>query len=167
MRGGGEYLVRPMHPDDANMLQQLVQRLSPESRYFRFVSTLTELPAHMLARLSLIDYEREMALVAVIRESDAEGQEQERIIAVSRYITNVDRRSCEFSLLVDDAFSGKGLGAKMMQSIMEVARDRGLEEIDGLILANNTPMLKLMRSLGFGVRSYEEDPDFKVASHRL
>ena len=167
MRGGGEYLVRPMHPDDASMLQQLVQRLSPESRYFRFVSTLTELPAHMLARLSLIDYEREMALVAVIRESDAEGQEQERIIAVSRYITNVDRRSCEFSLLVDDAFSGKGLGAKMMQSIMEVARDRGLEEIDGLILANNTPMLKLMRSLGFGVRSYEEDPDFKVASHRL
>jgi len=167
MRGGGEYLVRPMHPDDANMLQGLVQRLSPESRYFRFVSTLTELPAHMLARLSLIDYEREMALVAVIRETDEQGQEQERIIAVSRYITNVDRRSCEFSLLVDDGFSGKGLGSKMMQSIMEVARDRGLEEIDGLVLANNSPMLKLMRSLGFTVRSYEEDPDFKVASHRL
>ena len=167
MRGGGEYLVRPMHPDDAHMLQGLVQRLSPESRYFRFVSTLTELPAHMLARLSLIDYEREMALVAVIRDADDQGQEQERIIAVSRYITNVDRRSCEFSLLVDDGFSGKGLGSKMMQSIMEVARDRGLEEIDGLVLANNSPMLKLMRSLGFTVRSYEEDPDFKVASHRL
>lgn len=167
MRDGGEYLVRPMHPDDATMLQALVQRLSPESRYFRFASTLTELPHHMLARLSLIDYEREMALVAVIREDGSDEIEAERIIAVSRYITNPDRQSCEFSLLVDDAFAGRGLGAKMMQSIMEVARDRGLQEIDGLVLANNTAMLKLMRSLGFSISTFEEDPDFKVASHRL
>lgn len=175
MREGGEYQVRPMHPDDAAMLQSLVQRISPESRYFRFASTLTELPAHMLARLTLIDYEREMALVAVVHEgsdaipgSKADASEgQDRIVAVSRYITNPDRHSCEFSLLVDDAYAGRGLGAKMMQSIMEVARDRGLQQIDGLVLANNGPMLKLMRSLGFEITPFDEDEDFRVASHRL
>lgn len=165
MRGGGDVLIRPMHPDDASMLQSLVQRLTPESRYFRFASALTELPPHLLARLTLIDYDREMALVAVLRRESAESEEQ--IVAVSRYITNPDRFSCEFSLLVDDAYAGRGLGAKMMQSIMAVARDRGLREIDGLVLANNAPMLKLMRGLGFSISPFEEDEDFKVASHRL
>lgn len=165
MRGGGEVQIRPMHPDDAQMLQDLVQRLTPESRYFRFASALTELPPHLLARLTLIDYDREMALVALLPgESD---ESEDRIVAVSRYVTNPDRYSCEFSLLVDDSFSGRGLGAKMMQSIMAVARDRGLREIDGLVLANNAPMLRLMRSLGFTISSFEEDEDFKVASQRL
>jgi len=65
MRGGGEYTVRPVQPDDAQMLQDLVQGLSKESRYFRFVSSMHELPPAMLARFTLIDYDREMALVAV------------------------------------------------------------------------------------------------------
>jgi acetyltransferase len=160
MRDGEPCWLRPMHPDDGRLLQQLVQRLSPESRYFRFASSLLALPQSMLARLSLIDYSREMAMVALLRNPD-------RIIAVSRYITNPDRKSCEFSLLVDDEFAGRGLGSKMMQSIMEVARDRRLEEIDGLVLANNVGMLRLMRSLGFSIATYEDDPDFKVASSLL
>ena len=64
--GGGIYTVRPIHPDDAQMLQELMQHLSPESRYFRFVSSIVELPPSMLARFTLIDYDREMALVAVL-----------------------------------------------------------------------------------------------------
>jgi len=160
MRDGEPCWLRPMHPEDGTLLQALVQRLSPESRYFRFASSLLELPQSMLARLSLIDYSREMAMVAMQSHPD-------RIIAVSRYITNLDRKSCEFSLLVDDDYAGRGLGTKMMNCIMEVARDRGLEEIEGLVLANNSPMLKLMRSLGFTVATYEDDPDFKVARMRL
>src|SRR5665647_2380110 len=69
--GGGEYTVRPVHPDDAGMLQEFVRRLSPESRYFRFVSSMQELPATMLSRFTLIDYDREMALVAVCRETQS------------------------------------------------------------------------------------------------
>ena len=171
MRGGGEYTVRPIHPDDATMLQGLVQKLSPQSRYFRFVSSISELPPNMLSRFTLIDYDREMALVAVQKErvaqDDGTFQEQERLIGVSRYITNPDHTSCEFSLLVADDFNGKGLGSRLMESIMEVAREKGLTEIIGLVLANNAPMLKLMRSLGFTVRSYPEDQDFKLVSHNL
>jgi acetyltransferase len=132
---------------------------------------MTELPPSMLARLTMIDYDREMALVAVIktRSANTEGDlvETERVIGVSRYITNPDQSSCEFSLLVADDFAGKGIGSRMMESIMEVARDKGLTEIDGLVLANNPNMLKLMRSLGFSVKSFEEDPDFKLVTHVL
>ena len=171
LRGGGEYTVRPIHTDDAQMLQELVQSLSPESRYFRFVSSMTELPPPMLAKLTLIDYDREMALVAVYRERRAQENgeivERERIIGVSRYITNPDQTSCEFSLVVADDFSGKGLGSRLMESIMDVARDRGLTEIIGLVLTNNGGMLRLMRSLGFTVKPYPDDPDFRLVTHPL
>ena len=171
MTGGGEYTIRPIRPDDAQMLQAMMQHLSPESRYFRFVSSIAELPPTMLAKFTLIDYDREMALVAVAKErtpgADGAMVETQRIVGVSRYITNPDQSSCEFALVVADDFNGKGLGSRLMLSIMDVARDKGLSEIDGLVLANNPSMLKLMRSLGFTVKTYAEDPDFKLVSHLL
>ena len=171
MPGGGEYTVRPVHPDDASMLQEFVRSLSPESRYFRFVSSMQELPATMLARFTLIDYDREMALVAVDREkrvgADGEATEVMRIVGVSRYITNPDRTSCEFSLVVADDFSGKGLGSRLMLSIMEFAREKGLTEIEGLVLAKNPTMLKLMKALGFTVKPFPEDADFKLVTQTL
>ena len=153
------------------MVQRLVKELSPESRYFRFVSQLAELPPSMLSRFTLIDYDREMALVAVFRErtvgADGEIKETDRIVGVSRYVTNPDQSSCEFALVVADDFNGKGLGSRLMLSIMDVARDKGLAEIDGLVLANNPGMLKLMRSLGFVVKPFPEDADFKLVTHTL
>lgn len=171
MRDGGEYLVRPIRPDDAQMLQNMVKNLSPQSRYFRFVSQLAELPPAMLARFTLIDYDREMALVAVKQERviDEEGEVQvkERLLGVSRYVTNPDRSSCEFALVVADDMSGQGLGSRLMLSIMEVARDKGLEQIEGLVLTNNPNMLKLMRRLGFEIRPFPDDPEFRLVVHPL
>ncbi len=171
LRGGGEYTIRPIHPDDAHMLKKLVNELSPQSRYFRFVSSMAELPPAMLARFTLIDYDREMALVAIVKERvagpDGEITETARLVGVSRYVTNPDQSSCEFALVVADDFNGKGLGSRLMESIMDVARDKGLAEIEGLVLANNTGMLKLMRSLGYQVKSYPDDPDFKLVTHGL
>jgi acetyltransferase len=171
LAGGGEYIVRPVHPDDAEMLQAFVRSLSPESRYFRFVSSMQELPATMLSRFTLIDYDREMALVAMVTEetTDAQGHTVvgTRIIGVSRYITNPDRSTCEFSLVVADEYKGRGLGSRLMLSIMDFAREKGLTEIEGLVLANNPNMLKLMRGLGFAVKPFPEDPDFKLVTHQL
>ncbi|MEO8937281.1 MAG: bifunctional acetate--CoA ligase family protein/GNAT family N-acetyltransferase [Burkholderiaceae bacterium] len=171
LSGGGEYRLRPIRPDDAQMLQDLMHHLSPESRYFRFVSSLIELPPSMLARFTLIDYDREMALVAVVTErttgANEEVVEHERIVAVSRYVTNPDQTSCEFALVVADDYNGKGLGSRLMDRIMDVARDKGLAEMEGLVLANNPGMLKLMRRLGFAVKPYPEDPSFKLVTHAL
>jgi len=171
LRGGGQYTVRPIHPNDAQMLQELVQHLSPESRYSRFVSSMRELPPSMLARFTLIDYDTEMALVAVLKErsaaADGEIVETERIVGVSQYVTNLDQSSCEFSLVVADDFTGKGLGARLMECIMDVAREKGLAEIEGLVLVKNPGMLKLMQRLGFSVKPFAEDPDFMLVSHTL
>ena len=171
LRGGGHYTIRAIHPDDGQMLQELVRGLSPESRYNRFVSALTELSPGMLAKFSLIDYDREMALVAVLeeREIDEQGEvtEHERLVGVVRYVTNPDSSSCEFSLLIADDMSGKGMGSRMMRSIMDVARDKGLREIIGLVLTKNSNMLKLMRSLGFSVKPYPDDPDFRLVTYQL
>ena len=171
LRGGGEYTVRPIRPDDAEMLQSLVQGLSPESRYFRFISSMVKLPPSMLARFTLIDYDREMALVAVIKErlaqDDGSLRETERIVGVSRYVTNPDHTSCEFALVVADDFSGKGMGSRLMLNIMDVAREKGLSTIEGLVLANNPDMLKLMRNLGFSIKPFADDPEFKMVSHTL
>ncbi len=171
LRGGGEYSVRPIHPDDANMLQEFVRQLSPESRYFRFVSSMQELPATLLSRFTLIDYDREMALVAMHRDrrvgADGQPNETARLVGVSRFITNPDRTSCEFSLVVSDEFKGQGLGSRLMLSIMEVAREKGLTEIEGLVLANNPTMLKLMRSLGFTIKPFPDDSDFKLVTQSL
>ena len=171
MRGGEQYTIRPIHPDDADMLQTLVRSLSSESRYFRFVSSMHELPPSMLSRFTLIDYDREMALVAVYTErkagDDGEMIETSRIVGVSRYITNPDSSSCEFSLVVADDFGGRGLGSRLMLSIMDVAREKGLTEIVGLVLTNNPGMLKLMKSLGYSIKAYPDDPDFRLVTHPL
>jgi len=171
LKGGGGYTVRPIHPDDAQRLQDFVQKLSPESRYFRFVSNMVELPPSMLSRFTLIDYDREMALCAVIQteqtHEDGSKEQQEKLVGVSRYITNPDQTSCEFSLVVSDEYASKGLGTRLMLSIMEAARDKGLQEIMGLVLTNNGGMLRLMRSLGFSIKAFPEDPDFRLVSHPL
>ena len=171
LRGGETVLVRPIRPDDAQMLQALVRGLTPESRHFRFVSSFAELPASMLSRFTLIDYDREMALVAVVREraaaDEGEAAEGERIVGVSRYVIRPDQTSCEFSLVVAEDMKGRGLGSRLMESIMEVARERGLSEIMGLVLRGNAGMLKLMRGLGFSVKRDDDDPDFVLVRHPL
>ena len=171
LRGGDTCHLRPIRPDDAQMLQDLVRGLSPESRYFRFVSSFNELPATMLSRFTLIDYDREMALVAVVRErtasADGSFTEIDRIVGVSRYVITPDQQSCEFSLVVAEDMKGKGLGSRLMESIMEAARERGLSEIVGLVLRSNPAMLKLMRNMDFEVKRFDEDPDFAKVTHAL
>ena len=171
LRNGDLYKIRPLHPHDAQMLQALVRGLSQESRYFRFISSMRELPERMLARFTLIDYDREMAMVAIYRERTANPAggftETERIIGVSRYVTNPDKSTCEFSLLIADEFSGQGLGARLMLSIIDVARSKGLTSMEGLVLTNNSAMLKLMRSLDFQIKPYEEDPDLRFCVRTL
>ena len=171
MRGGGQYTLRPVQPDDASMLQELVRGLSEKSRYYRFASSLRELSVPMLARYTLIDYDREMALVAVVSErttaEDGSVVETDRIVGVSRYVITPDQASCEFSLVVAEDMKGRGLGSRLMENIMEAARERGLSEIVGLVLRSNAAMLKLMRGMGFEVRPFAEDPDFAKVTHGL
>ena len=151
--------IRPIRPEDAEMEQQFVRKLSDRSRYFRFMNSVRELSPAMLMRFTQIDYDREMAFVAVRGE---QGGEEE--IAVARYVTNPDGKSCEFALVVADAWQGKGLGRRMMETIIEVARSRGLEVMIGHVLAANQPMLSLCAKLGFALSDHPEETAVRRAT---
>ena len=152
---GTDVLVRPIRPEDAEIEQYFVQNLSDESRYFRFMQSMDKLTPMMLARFTQIDYDREMALVAVINE----GTEQARILGVARYVSNPDRQSCEFALTVADAWQRKGIGRQLMQRLMTVARDRGIDIMEGEVLSNNSKMLGLCGRLGFRTVHITDEPE--------
>ncbi len=153
---GMDITVRPIRPEDAELVQNFVRDLSPEARYFRFMDTLQELSHDMLVRFTQIDYSREMALIAVteIDERDVE-------LGVARYTTNPDGDSCEFALVIADRMQGKGLGQKLMMALMDAARSKGLKVIEGEVLRNNANMLHLMERLGFTIESNPEDESIK------
>jgi acetyltransferase len=152
---GTDVTVRPIRPEDAETEQDFVQNLSPESKYFRFMQSMDRLTPMMLARFTQIDYDREMALVAVINEHTPEA----RILGVARYVSNPDRQSCEFALTVADAWQQKGLGRQLMQRLMTVARDRGIEIMEGDVLSQNSKMLRLCERLGFRTVHQHDEPD--------
>lgn len=153
---GTNVLIRPIRPEDAEMEQEFVKRLSPESKYFRFMNTIRELTQTMLARLTQIDYDREMAFVAV---TELDGAQEE--LGVCRYATNPDGESCEFALVVADAWQHRGVARKLMGALIEAARAKGLSYMVGHVLANNERMLRLVTSLGFVVSASAEDPTVK------
>jgi acetyltransferase len=144
LRDGTAVGLRPIRPEDAQMEQAFVTGLSPDTLHMRFQSGLRELTPAMLARFTQIDYDREMAFVAVREEG---GRERE--IGVCRYITLPDGKTCEFAIVLADAWQGRGLGRAMMRRLVEVARDSGLKAMEGYVLASNAGMLKLCAELGF------------------
>ena len=160
---GTDVSVRPIRPEDAEIEQDFVQNLSPESKYFRFMQSMDKLTPMMLARFTQIDYDREMALVAVINEHTP----QARILGVARYISNPDKQSCEFALTVADAWQQKGIGRLLMQRLMTVARDRGIEIMQGEVLSANSKMLRLCEKLGFRAAHNRDETDIVEVRRHL
>jgi acetyltransferase len=142
--GGERLTVRPIRPEDAGIETEFVDALSDESRRLRFQSGMRHLTPGMLARFTQIDYDREMALIA----TDGSGG-REREVAVARYIRLPDEKTCEFAVAVADDWQHRGLGTRLMQRLIEVARARGLETMIGWVLAGNTGMLEMVSRLGF------------------
>ncbi len=157
---GTDIVIRPIRPEDAEIEATFVRELSKESKYFRFMNSVQELSQEMLVRFTQIDYHNEMALVAVRQNSDEQ-------IGVARYTTNLDKKSCEFALVVSDRWRGKGIAHMLMQRLMEIARDRDLERMEGQVLANNHKMLQLMKSLNFQISNDPEDTSVKDVAAQL
>ncbi|MGH8766972.1 MAG: GNAT family N-acetyltransferase [Burkholderiales bacterium] len=156
LRDGTRVVIRPIRPEDRQIEQDFVHNLSDESRYFRFFNAVRDLSETALTRFTQVNYEREMALIAVISEN---GRETE--IGVARYAINPDGTSCEFAIVVADAWQRKGIGSKLMHSLMDAAGSRGLETMEGRVLAGNTRMLALMDALGFTIDASAGDPSLR------
>ena len=144
--------VRPIGAEDRAIEQEFVRNLSAESKYFRFKSALGELPEAMLIRFTRIDYDREMALIALVCENRREVE-----IGVARYVIDGTASGCEFALVIADAWQHRGLGTILMLDLIAAARRRGLTSMQGMVLSTNTAMLGLAHALGFSIRTNSGD----------
>jgi len=161
LKDGTGCLIRPIQPDDASALQIFVRGLSDEARYMRFVSLMRELTPKMLARYTLIDYHRELALIATVPQTNEHGQSVNMIVGLAHYLRNRDGRTAEYALVVADDWQGRGLGRQLMSRLIDAARDQGLELIEGLVIGSNRPMRNLMQTFGM-----VDDVDAEDASMR-
>ena len=159
---GTNIRIRPIRPEDAEIEQSFVRNLSEQAKYMRFMQALQELTPEMLVRFTQIDYDREMAFIAVTQD---EGEETE--IGVARYTIQPDGDSCEFAIVVADAWHHKGIGSHLMDALMRAARAKGVQIMEGEVLAQNRVMLNMVERLGFQARKSHYDDDVISVRRRL
>ena len=159
---GATIEVRPIRPEDATLERSFVAGLSEESRYFRFFYRLHELTPQMLARFTQVDYDREMALVAVAHDPSTQGAS--RFVGVARYIANPDGESAEFAVVTADDWQRRGIARVLMADLIACARKRGLARLEGAVLRANHGMLRFTAPLGFSVADDPDDPDQVIVS---
>jgi acetyltransferase len=153
---GQAFTIRPIRPEDAEAHTAMVRRIPAEDLRYRFFSAVREVAPEQMMRLTQIDYDREMAFIAV-RAADG------ATVGVSRLVCEAAGESGEFAILVEPDCKGLGLARHLMDRLIGWARARGLPAITGQILADNQPMLGFVRHLGFSLRHAPDEPDMVEA----
>lgn len=140
--------LRPIRPEDEPGLAEMLKNVSRETLYMRFFGYIPKINHTWLTRFTHIDYDREMAIVAVETEIK-EGKTTEIITGIVRIIEDAWRESAEYSILVADNWQGHGLGNILTDHILEIARKRDIKKIVASVLPNNESMIKLFIKKGF------------------
>ena len=148
---GTPMFIRPIRPEDEPALQEGFKKLTPEDVRFRFFSVMGELNHDMAARLTQIDYDREMALVAEA------GRGSRDFWGVARFATDPDGAEAEFAIVVRSDQKGRGIGHALMTALIDYARKRGIGSLWGDVMASNQPMLRMMRGFGFTITPKDEE----------
>jgi acetyltransferase len=146
------FMIRPIRPEDAQAHADFVNRVPAEDIRYRFFTAMREVSPEQMARLTQIDYEREMAFIAV-RETDG------ATVGVSRLVCEADELRGEFAIVVEPSTKGLGLARHLMDRLIEWGRSVGLAEITGTVLAENHKMLGFVRHLGFVLQRVADEPD--------
>jgi acetyltransferase len=154
LNNGAKVTLRPIRPEDEPEHRDFLDQLTPEDIRFRFFGLVREFPHSEIARLTQIDYDREMAFIASA-EKPRGGRET---LGVVRTVTDPDNEDCEFAVIVRSDLKGQGLGHKLMEKMIAYCRARGTKSMTGQVLAENHPMLDMVRNLGFKVRRLPDEP---------
>lgn len=154
----GEVLVRPIRPEDEALYDAFFAHVTADDQRLRFFTAVPDLSHRFLARLTQIDYAREMAFVALVKDTG-------ELLGVVRLVLDPDATNGEYAILVRSDLKGRGLGWRLMQHLIAYAEAQGVKEVHGLVLAGNTTMLDMCRSLGFLIE--REPDDDKVMRVRL
>lgn len=152
LKDGTEVTLRPIRPEDEPIELEFIRGLSTDTSRFRFFQIIKDLPHEQLVRFCNIDYDREMAFIAETREGDRRIE-----IGVSRLILEANKKRGEFAVVIADKFQGKRLGIKLVDMLIEVAREKGVETIYGIIMSENIKMISLCEKLGFSTRRDQDN----------
>jgi acetyltransferase len=151
---GQGVILRPIRPEDEPLVGDMFTTISEGSLYGRFFQAAKHASHEMHIRQCNIDYDREMGIVAETKEHDTR-----RIVGIGTLVTETSQKSAEYAVLVHDDYQGKGLGYKLLDVLIGIAQEKGLEEIYGFVLANNTKMLNICKKLGFIVEALPDKID--------
>jgi acetyltransferase len=148
LRDGAEIDLRPIRPEDEALLHELAAHMTPDDLRRRFLAPIRALSHQLAARLTQIDYDREMALVAMHRGA---------VLGIARYAADPDRLQAEYAVAVRSDWKGRGVGYALMQRMIEIARRYRIGELVGDVLRENEPMLAMCRELGFAIKADPND----------
>jgi len=149
----GQYcLFRPILPEDEPQLRAFIAQVTKEDLYYRYFSEINEFTHEDLANMTQIDYDREMAIVAVRQHNG-----NDEIIGVTRAISDADNIDAEFSVLVRSDLKGLGMGRRLLEKMIRYTRDHGLQQLNGITMPHNTGMITLARKLNFRVNIQLDD----------
>jgi acetyltransferase len=157
-RDGTPIQLRPIRPDDEPLLHDLAAHMTREDLRLRFLSSIRTLPHAMAERLVHLDYDREMALAAL---------HDGTILGIARYSAEPGADAAEFAIAVRSDWSGHGIGYLLLTRTIEIARDAGIAELFGEVLADNHRMVEMCRELGFTIRRDPHDATLVEAHKRL
>lgn len=141
---GQSVTLRVLRRQDHEIEHAFVSGLSPETRHNRLLGGAIRITREYIEKLTTVDYARDMALAATTTLGG-----RETLIGVARYVLEKEGRACEFAIVMADAWHGRGIGRRLMEKLIAVARGRGLQSIYGDVLSTNQPMLAFCRKLGF------------------
>lgn len=152
MKNGERCLFRPILPEDEPLLQRFIAQVTKEDLYYRYFSEINEFTHDDLANMTQIDYDREMAFVAVRNQNN-----EAEILGVTRAISDPDNIDAEFAVLVRSDLKGLGLGRRLLEKLIVYTREHGLQRLNGITMPHNRGMVALARKLGFKVDVQLED----------
>lgn len=152
---GGTYRLQPIKPTDVELYPAFLDKVAPEDIRLRFLAPRKHFPNQMLVRLTQLDYDREMAFVALDTETGA-------LAGIARLSCDPDGTTAEFGLLVRTDLQGRGIGGALMDRLFAYARAEGIERIEGHVLDENTAMLDMCQRLGFETHRHPQEPGVKL-----
>ncbi|QPC42640.1 bifunctional acetate--CoA ligase family protein/GNAT family N-acetyltransferase [Kaustia mangrovi] len=146
-RGGTDYLLRPVRPEDEARAVEMLKRCSLEDIRMRFFASIGVFTHAFAARMTQIDYDREMVFVA--QPVGADGEPADEICGIARLAADPDNEAAEYAIIVRSDLKGQGLGYAMMSELLAYARKKGIASVFGDILKSNRAMLQMTHELGF------------------
>lgn len=155
---GTPVMLRPVRPEDEPLLRELIQGQSAETLYFRFFQRIKAMPNEQMARFCQVDYDREIALIAVEEPPGAE-----RVLGICFLKVQAAMEEADLAVTVGEAYQRQGLGRKLVSVGMKIAREKGVKRITGIVLPGNEGMLSLASKLGFATVSDLGEGVYRIA----